>query len=161
MVGVRKARNTDAWMVPKEAIWRTMPRRGLAMNSDRSGVVVRTRGAVADAAARLRVSRLPTESRRSDKAPDHCRSEARASAKPPTKRWREEVSASPLGRLEAMGVSESVARMSRTSAPATSEMGERAKVASVEAPSSWEPTCWKRLRDSVLRAVLMEEKLWR
>ena len=40
MVGVRKARKTDAWMVAVEAIWRTMPRRGLAMNSLRLGVGV-------------------------------------------------------------------------------------------------------------------------
>ena len=64
----------------------------------------------------------------------------------------------PLGRLEAMGVSLSVARMSRASAPKTKAMGESAKVASVEAPSSWVRTCWRRVRVSTVRAVLMEEK---
>src|ERR1039457_2916454 len=38
MVGVRNARKTDAWRVAVEAIWRTTPRRGLAMNSLRLGV---------------------------------------------------------------------------------------------------------------------------
>ena len=109
------------------------------------------------------VERLDAESRRRESAADVFRKRpawpvARASAKPPMKRWRAEVSATPFGRLEAMGVSLSVARMSRASMPKTKAMGDSERVVSVDAPSSWVRTRWRRVRVSTVRAGLMEEK---
>jgi hypothetical protein len=43
----------------------------------------------------------------------------------------------------------------------TMAMGLSAREASVEAPSSWVRTCWRRVRVSTVRGALMEEKDWR
>src|ERR1035437_6670421 len=102
MVGERKARKTEAWRVVVEAIWRTRPRRGLAMNSVRLGVMVGGElSCVMDC-----VSRLATESRRRESAADVFLKRpawlvASASPKPPMKRWRAEVSAMSLDRESA------------------------------------------------------------
>ena len=161
MVGERKARKTDAWTVAAEAIWRTIPSRGLTMNSLRLGVAVVW--LVELVMLMARVSKLETESSRSERAAEVLRSRpvwalASASPKPPMKRWREVVLVVGPGVKES---SLSVARMSRTSPPATSAMGERANDASVEAPTSCVRTYCSLVRLSMVRGTLMEEKLWR
>ena len=134
-----------------------MPRRGLAMNSPRLGVRTdRELGGVM-----VRVSRLEAESRRRESAAEVLRSRpvwalARASPKPPMKRWRAEVL---LPGLVLKETSLSVARMSRSVyADDKWRLGRERAVASVEAPSSWVRTCWRRVRVSAVRAELMEEK---
>src|ERR1035438_445707 len=77
-------------MVAVDAIWRAMPRRGLAMNSLRLGWTVA--GAAGGGWVMTRVSRFQTESSRKESAPDQDRCWASASPKPPRKRWRAEVS---------------------------------------------------------------------
>src|ERR1017187_10339929 len=143
-------------MVAVEAIWRAIPSRGLAMNSLRLGWTVG--GAAGGGWVMTRGSRFQTESSPKESAPDQDRCWASASPKPPRKRWRAEVSTPDE---EVKEVSLSVAWMSRASMPNTNAMGDNERAASVEAPSSWVRTCWRRVRVSEVRAVLMEEKLWR
>src|SRR6266702_601536 len=159
MVGERKARKTDAWMMALAPTWRRIPRRGLAMISLRFGV--RTGWGRELGCEIVLVSRLDTESRRRERAADQLWRVASVSPKPPMKRWRAEAFAMPLGVPAEIGVSLSVARMSRTSAPMTRAMGESANAASEEAPSSWVRTRCRRVRVSEVRVELIEEKLWR